>query len=164
MIPLVFLLVTTYVFVPTTSIPSIFREQPNGLIKLCGTHLDQVLYHVCNGKFFGQNYKKKTSGLNFIKYLKYFEGDNGNYPDEYFENLNDNFRKKKNIYENDEEANGSNENRFNEVIFKENWVYPFQLKDFAHMMIPRRFRRDTGIVEECCQKSCSYNEMKSYCA
>lgn len=40
--------------------------------------------------------------------------------------------------------------------------YPFMPKSAANSLIPPKFRRG-GIVEECCDKPCSIDELKAYC-
>ncbi|XP_001601730.2 LIRP [Nasonia vitripennis] len=47
--------------------------------------------------------------------------------------------------------------------------YPFRSRAVANAMMGRfgagRFRRDSrGVHDECCLKSCTMNEMRSYCA
>lgn len=42
--------------------------------------------------------------------------------------------------------------------------FPFIGRTNGLRMMPDRFRRFTrGIAEECCKKSCSLNELRSYC-
>ncbi|XP_023030027.2 insulin [Leptinotarsa decemlineata] len=40
--------------------------------------------------------------------------------------------------------------------------FPFISRDLAESMVPVKSRR--GIIEECCIKSCSLNELRTYCA
>ncbi|XP_063227913.1 LIRP-like isoform X1 [Bacillus rossius redtenbacheri] len=43
--------------------------------------------------------------------------------------------------------------------------YPFRVSSQARSVIPGAFRRlKRGLVDECCAKSCSIDEMRSYCA
>ncbi|KAJ8948990.1 hypothetical protein NQ318_023014 [Aromia moschata] len=41
--------------------------------------------------------------------------------------------------------------------------YPFVPKEWATSFIPQRLRRD-GVVNECCYKSCSIEEMQTFCS
>lgn len=42
--------------------------------------------------------------------------------------------------------------------------FPFRSRTKALAILPELFQRQTrGIVDECCNKACSYEEMKTYC-
>ncbi|KAJ8931858.1 hypothetical protein NQ314_015188 [Rhamnusium bicolor] len=57
-------------------------------------------------------------------------------------------------YEYDDDYNGLG---VNEIEF------PFLSKELAKSLVPQKIRRG-GIVDECCHKSCTINELRSYCA
>ncbi|XP_018572613.1 LIRP-like [Anoplophora glabripennis] len=39
--------------------------------------------------------------------------------------------------------------------------FPFLSKEYSRFFVPQKIRR--GIVDECCHKPCSINELRNYC-
>lgn len=49
------------------------------------------------------------------------------------------------------------------VPFPSRLVYPFRTANRALYLANSGFRRKRGIVEECCHKPCTINELANYC-
>ncbi|XP_074038102.1 bombyxin B-8-like [Leptinotarsa decemlineata] len=53
------------------------------------------------------------------------------------------------------------DNKLDNDLYSEELKFPFISRDLAESMVPVKSRR--GIIEECCDRPCSINELQTYC-
>lgn len=121
--------------------------QNNNPVRLCGPILSDVVAVICD-----LNYAKKKN----VPLSEYDDQDTNMAK---LSNLNS-------IVKDLDFSQGELTQNFDfpQRKYQRKWRYPVKSRMSAYSMVPRRFRRQAGIVEECCDKPCFLNELRSYCA